>query len=243
MTLRNPLFEFMPYGAPELLEIQRPNLLRALALASGLAIAVFAMARAVSGMLPPMTTVILPPPVYSPGPSVQPPPIIEPPLARRPVVPTAWSPHPAIPVAVPDFLQPPVESHAPVTDAGDQGRGPGGVVSSEIHGAPPSIVVEEPLPRRGDIIAVDEMPVAVARPVPRYPDMARDANIEGRVYAYMLVGRDGHVVRVEIDDRRSDPVFRDAVLDGAMRWVFRPAFTNGRPVAVWVAETFVFTLH
>src|SRR5258706_6414734 len=30
MTLRNPLFEFMPYGAPELLQAQRTHLLRAL---------------------------------------------------------------------------------------------------------------------------------------------------------------------------------------------------------------------
>jgi hypothetical protein len=40
------LFEFMPYGAPELLAAQRPQLLRALVLASALALAAFMLAQA-----------------------------------------------------------------------------------------------------------------------------------------------------------------------------------------------------
>src|SRR2546426_11071629 len=52
MTVRNPLFEFMPYGAPELLAAQRPNLLRALALASGLALVAFVLAQSLGLSVP-----------------------------------------------------------------------------------------------------------------------------------------------------------------------------------------------
>jgi len=42
---------------------------------------------------------------------------------------------------------------------------------------------------------------------------------------------------------RSSPLLDASALAAARRWVFRPAFSNGHPVAVWVSETVRFTLH
>ena len=60
---------------------------------------------------------------------------------------------------------------------------------------------------------------------------------------HALVGKDGRVIRVEVDESRSILLLNETALEAAKRWVFQPAMTNGHPVPAWVAITFNFTLH
>ena len=78
---------------------------------------------------------------------------------------------------------------------------------------------------------------------PEYPSFARDAGVEGLVLVHALIGKDGRVVRAEVDAKHSIPMLNQTALEAAKRWVFTPATTNGHPVAVWYAIPFRFVLH
>lgn len=88
---------------------------------------------------------------------------------------------------------------------------------------------------------VEQPPRVLKRVLPTYPDSARRAQVEGKVFARVLVGRKG---RVEHIDRIEGPqVFQRAVAQAAKAWEFSPAVQNDRAVPVWVSLPFVFELE
>ncbi len=91
---------------------------------------------------------------------------------------------------------------------------------------------------------VEKAPVAVnlgaVKGSMRYPEIARQSGIEGRVVAKVLVGTDGSVIRV--GGVSGPEVFRDEVADKVMNLTFTPALQNGQPVKCWVSVPFNFTL-
>ncbi len=241
MTARQPLFEFMPYGAPELLAFERPHLLRALALASSLALAAFILARPLGLSLPsrPIVVPVVPacPHFFEPPPSIT---ELKPHLPV-PVIPTPPA-GPAYPIPVEEAM-----TSSPVPERFDAGApadvGAGAFVDPATIPTGPVAGFEEPPPDRGTWVYTDEMPVAVKIVKPIYPDLARDLGIEGPVYVHLLVGKDGRVVRAEVDEQIEVPMLNEAALTAARQWVFKPALANEHPVMVWVAERFTFKLH
>ncbi len=91
---------------------------------------------------------------------------------------------------------------------------------------------------------VEKAPVAVnlgaVKGSMRYPEIARQSGIEGRVVAKVLVGTDGAVIKV--GGISGPEVFRDEVADKVMNLSFTPALQNGQPVKCWVSVPFSFTL-
>jgi protein TonB len=233
------LFEFMPYGAPELLDAGRSHLARALAATSLLALAAFLAALPLSPLLRPagepvadLTRVIIekwPAPKY-----------VEPraPTARIPV---SRAPKIGAIVPVPPIDAPPIDD-PPGTGAGTGAPGIEGVA----RGEPESRGTEggdEPLPVRGEFRYVDEPPVPVTQIKPDYPALPREAGIEGLVAVDVLVGKDGRVMRAEIVREHSIVMLDEAALEASRRWVFSPAIDHGRPVACWYRIPFRFVLH
>jgi len=88
---------------------------------------------------------------------------------------------------------------------------------------------------------VDVMPTLVTRVTPIYPPIAQQAGMSGEVDLWLRVGPDGHVIKVAV--MHSNPLFDEAATKAALQWVFTPATTDGRPVAVWVGQRVVFVLH
>jgi protein TonB len=74
----------------------------------------------------------------------------------------------------------------------------------------------------------------------RYPEIARQSGMEGRVVAKVLVGTDGSVIKV--GGVSGPSVFQDEVSDKVMSLKFTPALQNGQPVKCWVSVPFSFTL-
>jgi protein TonB len=74
----------------------------------------------------------------------------------------------------------------------------------------------------------------------RYPDLAKESGIEGRVTVKVLVGETGSVIKV--GSVSGDPVFSDEVREKSMDLQFTPGLQNGKPVKVWVSVPFVFKL-
>jgi protein TonB len=78
------------------------------------------------------------------------------------------------------------------------------------------------------------------RAMMKYPEIAIQANIEGRVSVKVLVGTDGSVIKVS--SISGPDVFHDEVRSKAINLQFTPGLQNGKPVKVWVTVPFNFTL-
>jgi protein TonB len=145
-----------------------------------------------------------------------------------------------VPVPVPDAEAPQEQTIAsqeelaqamPSTDMlgdGDQ----------QIVVAPPT---EEELPKFGEYVYVEELPEAITRVAPQYPDLAREAGVDGTVMVQALVGKDGRVRDTRVV--KSIPMLDAAAVTAVKQWVFKPALSNNKPVAVWVAVPVKFSLH
>jgi len=90
--------------------------------------------------------------------------------------------------------------------------------------------------------AVDNLPQAVSRVSPDYPERARRSGIEGRVNARLLIGADGRVERVRLVDSKPEGVFDEVALASLKEWSFEPATYQGQPVRVWASQTVGFRL-
>lgn len=237
---RVTLYEFVPYGAPELLEVRETYLTRALATSSTGLVVLFAIAIAASAWFARHGGEILVPNDrvhdFIPAPKFPPPPRIQP---EKPTGPSVAKPHFAIPLPVSDDSAPPDQTIASQDELGHSGSGEvSGNADGVMPDAPPSI---DPVPSIHDWVYYDEEPAIVSQVKPEYPDMAREAGVDGTVQLRVLVGKDGRVKDVHVD--QSIPLLDKAAVAAARQWVFTPALSNGHPVMVWVAVPIRFTLH
>ena len=109
---------------------------------------------------------------------------------------------------------------------------------------PPQMVVppdpEKP-PNFNDYVYVEELPEAITKVPPSYPDAAREARVEGTVMVQALVLKDGTVGDIKIV--KSIPELDAAAAACVRQWRFKPALAKGQPVAVWVAVPVKFSLR
>lgn len=105
------------------------------------------------------------------------------------------------------------------------------------HGPPPV-----KLPPRDFTRVYDEPPVAVRQINPRYPRLARMAQLEGTVYVTAYIDTSGNVVRTEIAQSAHEILDR-AAANAIAQWHFTPARIMDNPVAVMVEIRVVFSLR
>ncbi len=96
------------------------------------------------------------------------------------------------------------------------------------------------LPSPVDFIPVEEPPVLISLTSPTYPEIARQAGVEGTVTLRVLVGKDGKVIDAIVTN--GVPMLDEAALVAVRDAVFRPALQQHRPVAVWVMIPIRFLL-
>jgi periplasmic protein TonB len=90
---------------------------------------------------------------------------------------------------------------------------------------------------------VEVKPQPVNIPVPTYPDMARQAGIEGQTVIEALVDVDGGIADARILKSSGNQSLDAAAVDAAMRAKFTPAKQRDKAVRVWVSIPFRFTLQ
>jgi protein TonB len=101
----------------------------------------------------------------------------------------------------------------------------------------PDIVVAPPAPgpghrpEFGEYVYVEELPEAIKKVAPVYPNVQERVNDVVLVQALVL--EDGSVGDVRIV--KSVPMLDEAAIACVRQWRFKPALTGGKPVAVWVA--------
>jgi len=232
------LYQFMPYGAPELQEVARKYMVRSVVVASSIWIIVYLLSFGTSELLrhrPHETSVVIVPyrELAPPPPLTQdaPPPQVN---VTQPVAP----PTAAVPIPVPEAEAPPEQTIASQQDIAQSTPSVATGEGNDIVVAPPG---DDELPRFGEYVYVEELPEAITKAQPVYPDLAREAGVDGTAMVQALVGKDGRVKDTRV-------VKSIAMLDGAAeaavkQWVFKPALSNNKPVAVWVAVPVKFTLH
>jgi protein TonB len=225
------------YGAPELKRLHPVYLRRALFLAC-----VFALAVVGAGMLaawimsrprPVPRTIVVPYRELS-----APPPLASNQTPQVAIATAAAAPSVAAPIPVPDAEAP---SEATIASQEEISQMVG---QSAQNTGSDSVVIAAPtdeLPAFGEFVYVEELPEAITRVAPDYPDIARQSGMEGTVMVQALVGKDGKVKDVRVV--KSVPVLDEAAVKAVRQWVFKPALSNNKPVAVWVAVPVRFTLR
>lgn len=231
------LFQFMPYGAPELKEAARKYMFRGVLVGSGAWLLLFLLSFGTTAFLrsrPHETSVIVvpyreleaPPPLTdaAPPPQVQ---------IQIPVAP----PTVGVAVPVPDAEAPPEQT---IASQEEISQATPGVPSDgdQMVVAPPE---DDGLPKFGEYVYVEELPEAITKSSPEYPDLAREAGVDGTVMVQALVGKDGQVKDTRVV--KSIPMLDASAVAAVKKWVFKPALSNNKPVAVWVAVPVRFTLH
>jgi len=115
---------------------------------------------------------------------------------------------------------------------------------SEGFGAGDSLVIDTGgfgLPGADEYVAFEKAPELVSMDPPIYPDLAREAGVEGTVLVRVLVGEDGFVKDMFVI--QSIPMLDEAAADAAWTAVFKPALQKDRPVAVWMVIPLEFNLR
>src|SRR5215472_4683638 len=209
------LSDYMPYGAPELLEGASPRMARATFTSTALVASLvwclgIIVANHPGAAVPPEIEV--PPDIFSPE-QVR---VHEPTGTVPPVIPITPSRNVEFHPVPDEKTQPPAIDPAPpvVSDSpalpgrkGEPDAMPTGPGSS------PCLCTE---PSPTEYVYTDELPTLVSAPKPVYPDIAREAGVEGTVKLQLLVGLDGHVLRVIVRPGGSVPMLDDAARTAAL---------------------------
>lgn len=159
----------------------------------------------------------------------------------------AVKPSIGIPVPVPDALVDPEQIFAtqtelsqvvsPLTGEG-QGNGQTEIVAEksdfdlqiEDDGPPP------------DFVPFEKPPAVIKRVEPVYPELARKAGIEGKVFVKVWIDKHGKVKDVVVI-KSTVEMFNAAAVAAAKQWEFTPAMMKLGPVDVWSTLTFNFQLR
>lgn len=232
------LYQFMPYGAPELKEVARRYMVRAVIVGSALWILVFALSLGTTKLLSmreketsvivvPYRELAAPPPLTE----NEPPPQVA--IQQQVAPPTI-----GVAVPVPDAEAPPEQTIASQEELQAATPGVETNTGDNIVVAPPT---EDELPKYGEYVYVEELPEAITKVAPTYPDIAREAGVDGTVMVQALVGKDGKVKDTKVV--KSIPMLDQSAISAVRAWVFKPALSNNKPVAVWVAVPVRFSLH
>ena len=105
---------------------------------------------------------------------------------------------------------------------------------------PPS---KEPFPEIVPYYLADVKPIPISMPTPRYPEKARQRDIQGTTVVQMLVDVTGRVTEVKIVKSSGNEWLDKSAYDAAMKSIFTPAEMYGRKVCVWVSRPIRFQLQ
>jgi protein TonB len=123
---------------------------------------------------------------------------------------------------------------------------PGGVDYGAAGGYPKDLIGQALYEVIGDeatpVRAVGEvrMPKLFKRVEPDYPELARQAHVQGTVILEATTDVYGRVVSVKV--LRSVPLLDEAAVDAVRRWIYEPMVINGRPRGVTFTVTVRFEL-
>jgi periplasmic protein TonB len=91
--------------------------------------------------------------------------------------------------------------------------------------------------------AFDEPPVVTYKAKPRYPDIAREAGMTGKVMVLIMVDARGNVFDVEVLSSTAPKTLVDEAVKAAWKWKFKPGKQRNQPVKTTTSVPFDFRVH
>jgi len=88
---------------------------------------------------------------------------------------------------------------------------------------------------------VDENPVPIKTPPPKYPDALKHDGITGVVALVLVIHEKGSIDSVSVA-KSSHPEFEKPAMDAVKNWKFKPAKKDGNPVKVRVTIPLRFSI-
>ncbi len=152
-------------------------------------------------------------------------------------------------------LQPPAEAprnHAMVnkeeTPANGRAEIPGAVPGGVPNGVPNVATIARDIPVAIPKVAAQKVRVSsgVAQGLllhevaPKYPQLAREARIQGTVVLQAVIGKDGTVQNLHV--LSGHPMLTQAAMDAVKKWRYKPYYVNGEPVDADTQINVNFTL-
>ncbi len=94
-------------------------------------------------------------------------------------------------------------------------------------------------------VPVEKMPTFRRQVKPRYPENARRAGVEGKVFVSVLISENGMPIKAQIMKREpaEQKIFDQAAIESVMKSRYTPGIQNGGPVKVWLTLPIRFTLR
>lgn len=177
-------------------------------------------------------------------PQAAPPP---PPPPPPPAPKAAQAPRPVQQMPEPDKFTAPVETPDQIrpessdvgiegVPGGVEGGVPGGVVGGVVGGLPDAPSPTQAVRVGGQI----KEPKKVHNVTPGYPDIAKQARVQGIVILECTISPQGKVTDVKV--LRGIPLLDQAAIDAVKQWVYTPTLLNGVPVPVIMTVTVNFKL-
>ena len=119
---------------------------------------------------------------------------------------------------------------------GVEGGVPGGVVGGVVGGLPDAPPPVQAVRVGGQI----KEPKKLKDQKPIYPDIAKQARVQGIVILECTISPQGKVTDVKV--LRGIPLLDQAAIDAVKQWVYTPTLLNGVPVPVIMTVTVNFRL-
>lgn len=144
------------------------------------------------------------------------------------------------PVEIPDEIAPEEGIDLGVEGGvagGVEGGVPGGVVGGVVGGLPDAPPPVEAVRVGGNI----KSPKKLKDAQPAYPEIAKQARVQGIVILEATISPQGKVTNVKV--LRGIPLLDQAAMDAVTQWVYTPTLLNGVPVPVIMTVTVNFKLN
>ncbi|UZJ38341.1 TonB family protein [Prosthecochloris sp. SCSIO W1103] len=94
-------------------------------------------------------------------------------------------------------------------------------------------------------VHADIMPGFLHQEKPEYPETARIAGIEGKVFVIVMIGKDGKPSKAHVLKRTppEQTIFDKPAIDAVMNSTYEPAMQNGEPIETWLTIPIRFSLR
>jgi periplasmic protein TonB len=107
----------------------------------------------------------------------------------------------------------------------------GGIIGGGVNTAappppPPPAPVVQRITKGGEVMRAS----AISSPQPVYPQLARQARVQGTVRLHTLIDKDGKVI--EVTYMSGPAMLVQSAIDAVKQWKFHPTTLNGSPVQV-----------
>jgi protein TonB len=123
-------------------------------------------------------------------------------------------------------------------EGGVAGGVPGGVIGGIVGGLP---AAPTPPPQKAIRVGGQiKQPKKLKDVAPVYPDIAKQARVQGVVILECTISPQGKVTNVKV--LRGVPLLNDSAMDAVRQWVYTPTLLNGVPVPVIMTVTVNFKL-